>query len=114
MSAKRKVEHTPGPWVVKMRDGRQHRHNDIMSGQKRIASIGESTIGNLDESNANAALIAAAPDLLAALKAYASDDECVMTPDFDTRLEVRSGPTHVDCKFCNAQTAIARAEGRQE
>lgn len=93
---------TPGPWRVVPRDGNRHRHNDIMSGNKRVASIGESTIGSLRESAANARLIAAAPDLLEA---------CVRLLRFNEELcaDMNVSTHYPSADY--ARKAIAKAEG---
>lgn len=60
-------KHTQGEWkIVHRGDGRIH--DDIMAGEKRIASIGQSTIKNPDEAKANARLIAACPDMYSELR----------------------------------------------
>ena len=73
--------HTPGPWIVKV-------HDDYTNVESKYYTI------CADVTNADAALISAAPDLLAALKALVQDD------------------LHDSTNFCSAQKAIAKAEGR--
>lgn len=62
-------KHTPGPWDRIIADGYTVRHPQIYSDTGPIANA--TFLGNnrLDELNANARLIAAAPDLLEALEA---------------------------------------------
>ena len=86
------VSHTPGPWQVKSDD---------------ISVVGRRNVGAFDvvahvaprqNTHANARLIAAAPDLLAALKSLME----YMSPDdyaWASRVQ-------------DAYTAIAKAEGR--
>lgn len=59
------MSHTPGPWTVTQRHVGVHRmHYIIFAGGKKLTDW----VGDYD-GEANACLIAAAPDLLAALKA---------------------------------------------
>ena len=65
------AKHTPGPWAVEedFNDGEELVGFNIISvpsGNEVVSNEGIS--GNSDEDRANARLIAAAPDLLAALK----------------------------------------------
>lgn len=63
------AKHTPGPWsVVKPQDERVQQFR-IFSNRKYIGSIGNSD-ETVAETKANARLIAAAPDLLEAIKEY--------------------------------------------
>ena len=62
------AQYTPGPWVI---DGSVNAENlDVINSEGRIAMIDDSrsTGWNVPTINANARLIAAAPDLLAALR----------------------------------------------
>ena len=61
--------HTPGPWARIIADGYTVRHPQIYSDTGPIANATWLGDGRVDELNANARLIAAAPDLLAALEA---------------------------------------------
>lgn len=62
----KKGEHTPGPWNV------EHDTEIIAAEGKRIAEADTRSINFVNgEANANASLIAAAPDLLAACEAVA-------------------------------------------
>ena len=65
--------HTPGPWTVEGASGESGEAEVIESDNRIIAwtadSLGSDSFGILeDEDRANARLIAAAPDLLAALR----------------------------------------------
>lgn len=102
------AQHTPGPWAVDAgpHDARGRRHLCIRPGQTGwlIASLrDEPGWGEGDPSQraeANARLIAAAPDLLAA---------CIealgMLPDCDN--------AHADVVMALIEAAIAKAEGRE-
>jgi hypothetical protein len=62
------VAHTPGPWFV--REGPRGRSTDIFSPSRPDTLATTAFHGwNAEEMEANAQLIAAAPDLLEALKA---------------------------------------------
>ena len=60
--------HTPGPWGRIIADGYTVRHPQIYSDKGPVANATWLGDGRLDELNANARLISAAPDLLAALQ----------------------------------------------
>ena len=96
-------KHTPGPWCV--------RHDDMVCSQEgRIIADCESTpyamrpAPPIVEDKANATLIAAAPELLAALKAaseWLNDMGCEHEePD-------------LTCVVCLVNAAINKAEGRE-
>jgi hypothetical protein len=99
------TKHTPGPWSVAPR-------RQVLASNKRgllvaqvatgsvASSIGSAIIDEA-EGQANACLIAAAPELLEALKDLIDD------------LEIRSKNGVVDCShgvYCNARQAISKAE----
>lgn len=89
--------HTPGPWTTFPRGG--NRGVDIChSGNKALAV----TVHDPEENDdANSNLIAAAPDLLAALKSIA---EGCSFPENDVQRAIRD----------RARAAISKAEGRAE
>lgn len=58
------MKHTPGPWNRIIADGYTVRHPQIYSDTGPVANATWLGDGRLDELNANARLIAAAPDLL--------------------------------------------------
>lgn len=60
--------HTKGPWARIIADGYTVRHPQIYSDTGPVANATWLGDGRLDELNANARLIAAAPDLLEALQ----------------------------------------------
>ena len=77
-------KHTPGPWTFDGPDGWQSldvvaRHGGGNETTVAIANSIDSSFAPDDETGiGNASLIAAAPELLAALQAYVSaDDECM-------------------------------------
>lgn len=95
------MSHTPGPWnVYAERNGSVR----VDSAEVVVANAN----GGSPECLANARLIAAAPELLKALKEYADPDDCDAdgAPDADNS---RHGET---CRWCRAQSAIAKAEGK--
>ena len=92
--------HTPGPWTVDPRTLAVYapdRHGHAAA--VRVAECGR-TLLPAAEIHANAALVAAAPDLLAALQWALSQIEDSLDPDHETALE-------------SARAAIARATGGQ-
>ena len=100
-------KHTPGEWMVSnwQRAVVAPSKLGLMVAQITTGSVA-STVGSSfideDEARANAILIAAAPDLLAALKA--------MLPEAN-RLDEHLRPSFETCEA--ARSAIAKAEGRQ-
>lgn len=103
----RESNHTPGEWVI------EPRRTVVASGKRGllVAQIATGSVSSafggsfcIDEAEAqaNVRLIAAAPDLLAALKDMLPEEnmnEKHLRPDFET------------CE--RARAAIAKAEGRQ-
>jgi hypothetical protein len=85
-------KHTPGPWRIS-----QHDDFRIECGALTIANVVENSMHRMDEAQANAKLIVAAPDLLAALEAIADQ--------WMTKGEV--GVSKIDA----ARRAIAKARG---
>lgn len=57
------MKHTPGPWARIIADGYTVRHPQIYSDTGPVANATWLGAGRIDELNANARLIAAAPDL---------------------------------------------------
>ena len=100
-----KTNHTPGPWT------HYYHTTDLAlivgSARDGIARILPS--GNREKDTANAKLIAAAPDLLAALnrllRAFEADVEQVPSMDIVTSWETNSQAVQA------ARTAISKAEG---
>lgn len=102
------MAHTPGPWVVGGASGNEGEAREIVAASRTIAwsaSTWDEDEGDVvtEEDDANAHLIAAAPDLLAALKELVDYDEGSNEPgEFGYEILQR-------CK-----AAIAKAEGRSE
>jgi hypothetical protein len=93
-------EHTPGPWRASMGDLLRVMHgSDCICGVHRIGSRAGGR--RSEESEANARLIAAAPDLLAALQAVIA---APITGDHES-IQRR------DAAFTAARAAIAKATG---
>lgn len=111
------TKHTPGPWMVR------HAYN-VMAGRRSVATCGGyySNVPGEDshgENVANAHLVAAAPDLLAACQAILSNDGCNTANDDGVWICVfcrgeweESGCNHSDgCPIIMAKAAIAAAKG---
>jgi hypothetical protein len=99
----KKVEHTPGPW--KLEAGRSivtdgGRFNLAYSTDKKT---GAASFPNFVELDANAALIAAAPDLLKSLEAVTGMYEAALGGKYDDPDEAEI----ID----KARAAIAKARG---
>ena len=101
------TQHTPGPWVIAddpTSEGVWIDHPDLKSGEDdEICRCLDSTLSG-EECLANARLIAAAPELLAALKgmcdAYAGTGEC-------------SSANVCLSRYDKALATVAKAEGRE-
>ncbi len=98
-----KVSHTPGPWKHYI-DNEGYLVVDL--GPRCLGSTQQICLGDMEdtegEDHANAALIAAAPDLLAALKAFPHE------PQASTWMQAE-----VDWYWKVCAPAIAKAGGRQ-
>jgi hypothetical protein len=96
--------HTPGPWWIDNRNIRSATVKpDWMPKGIKLATVVEGAVGSA-ESDANARLIAAAPDLLAALQAimeWAGTEEGYQALPFEPPWNPQ------------VQAAIARATGEQ-
>ena len=117
MSAE-KVAHTPGPWIIS-RDPRPNMewNNSIAVAAKphlELCQLYHSGPGWTAQDEANARLIASAPDLLALAKRYASECEKCGGTGRRMALGPDGSETHtVDCTHCaGLRAAIAKAEGR--
>jgi hypothetical protein len=92
-----KTTHTPGPWVVK-------NGTSILAGKSQVANtgfkMGDWPKEDYETERANARLIAAAPDLLAALE--------MVVNAADTGWEISDGA------WMEIQAAIAKAKGGAE
>lgn len=98
------MSHTPGPWTLT--EPSVIGLADVLFGSARLRNDGCATIiasdGKYDEARANAYLIAAAPELLDALKSFCGDMESL---GGSPALGLRTAYDH-------ALTVIAKAEGR--
>jgi hypothetical protein len=112
-----KSTHTPGPWVLKPTEGKDPLNQQITVQQDgETIIIGDVRTWCMDaaaEGQANAALIAAAPDTLAALRTvteYLSEAHAT-----DKEADHYGDPAE-GCTYCQAiqaaEAAIAKAEGR--
>jgi hypothetical protein len=112
------MSHTPGPWALEV--GEQYPLRVLCAAGYPVAQgLGHS--GDYDrrnrEASENARLIAAAPDLLEALRYFADLQHC---GNDSANCESASGPScgrhgdtdvHAD-EIAKAKAAIAKAEGR--
>ena len=89
------TQHTPGPWHIGLRTA--HSKRDVYGPLGELVALADAVFTDLATAQANARLIAAAPDLLATLKNLIADWERVV------------GPIPNDHE---AKAAITQAEGR--
>lgn len=96
--------HTPGPWTYK--EITSDLGGEVVSNDGQIARVWwvRHPSGTPVPTNENGQLIAAAPDLLAALKDF-YDEECHCAEE--------PVPKTTPCVQCVAGAAIAKAEGRK-
>jgi len=103
-----KTKHTPGPWTLGTRAAYQNRddpvfwHRDVVNGSKTIRVAKVSGVGE-DRAEANACLIAAAPDLLEACEVLLKAAPELWGDD------IEKWPRLMD----RVEAAIAKAEGRE-
>jgi hypothetical protein len=90
------TKHTPGPWTVNDQVAREDCLY-IEAARVGVATVYSDNTPTVDESRANARLIAAAPDMLAALK---REHGCATLADDGT------------CLGCAVGDLIAKAESR--
>lgn len=99
------TKHTPGPWAAESAMSRDVSHiRYITADGKIIASVRHRVEHTQDEALANAALFAAAPDLLAALQAlhaYVRGQDAAY----------RNGLNDTDRLYTQVHAALGRAEG---
>ena len=97
-------KHTEGPWVIDEIQTEDYRVN-ISSYKSNVACayhINDDPVEPDEETNANAALIAAAPELLDALKKLVGWYDCFQLKEGEADLPV----------IVKSRAAIAKAEGR--
>jgi len=105
------TQHTPGPWKVKQSQGATLRlfgGPQIQAGRRTVAWPEFPSVDENDISEANARLIAAAPDLLAALRQTWDIIERFANEGKPGFLEMYTSPGAE-----SARAAIAKAEGNE-
>lgn len=104
-----KPKHTPGKWLENM-DG------EIFSeGGHRICNpfLSGGTVPPIEVQEANAALIAAGPELLEALKKLEARVDWFLSEDFGKALGINYNPLSEEFfELEQARAAIAKAEGK--
>ena len=96
------TEHTPGPWVATQYSDGSPLTVVYAANGREVADVRSEIKGGVAEDEANAALIAASPDLLAA---------CI---DMLFMHSIVDENTICDCKACTAaRAAIAKARGTE-
>lgn len=103
-------DHTPGPWEIRRHTGINGAHifapgDGSVGGGLTVAKLTRAADKSIDQKEADGRLIAAAPDLLKALKAAVQDCPC--------SLRDRDSGHHVDCFAPNALEVIAKAEEKE-
>ena len=114
-TTKRETQHTPGPWTV-VRNDNTKRARTFITGETTVACLVRQ---GLPSDEANARLIAAAPDLLAALEALlATADRRAASAGlgwyFQHCPECAGVNVHTPTNTCErhaARAAIAKAKG---
>jgi hypothetical protein len=131
MSAAAETKHTPGPWVVEKGTTVIWSRNAYDEGTNNVGCIvaraaqpvsWKGSRPTADEQDANARLIAAAPDLFEALEEYLAADDAMAAfllgadPKALGEMEWRGQHSERSTRRRNATTAaraaIAKAEGR--
>ena len=97
-----KAKHTEGPWKVRGDGSRGQWYVEAPSTRGDYWLVAEASGRSATENQINAHLIAAAPDLLDALRACAE------------YMEEYGAPVEMGSSVQRARAAIARAEGRAE
>ena len=99
-------QHTPGPWDVEPKGSR---HFVDGADGLTVAYLDRAGVRERAEIEANARLIASAPELLAALEAAAELAEG--TVKLLRQLDMESGRIAAECVLRDARAAIAKATG---
>lgn len=108
------MSHTPGPWTVHAWGDNSY---EVNAADSTVCNVPGFHDGTADEgvSEHNARLIAAAPDLLAALKRAVSEANCAMGySGVDAEHTLKRVLERVSKLTRVCETAIAKAEGRGE
>ena len=103
-------KHTPGPWGWYSNRALEAKNETVLVGDCGLPSCGRT---RLFVSDADARLIAAAPDLLAALKALLAEAES-MGYALDQEFRVASDGNRSEPTFDAAKAAITKAEGEEK
>lgn len=106
-----KTTHTPGPWTVCSDCGYLAIRQDpfaALSDVKTRKTLNVATI-ETEDGEANARIIAAAPELLAALKGTVNMLDTLEAANAD--LYARLPGIHKTLAYCNARAALSKAEG---
>jgi len=97
-------KHTPGPWWIE-KDGSDENNNEV-----NVINGSDGTMIVYGQANdADARLIAAAPELLDALQYLAADFRSVVNSEFATHRN--HDPAKYDPAYSKAMAAIAKAIG---
>jgi hypothetical protein len=100
---------TPGPWHVEPEEWTEGRGIAICGKDGAVAIIDAEMAPN-GEDYANARLIAAAPELLDALREFVSDIEAAYSSGMDI---LKNAWPDLVVTYQNAQAAIAKAGGKE-
>lgn len=106
------ASHTPGPWWIVRRIGDALQVNAHHRGEGSSYCVASINHWEGDADKANAHLIAAAPDLLEALKAASA--ELAQYVDLQQKLDYIEYAADTQKKLDAINTVIAKAEGRQQ
>jgi hypothetical protein len=113
-----KAKHTPGPWEYGGGFGRNRGYilGGLMTpgepqGIKQIAVVAQDRSLAGGDPKANGHLLAAAPDLLAALRLYEAALAAVLDPDPSAEASARAGVLVAKAQDAG-RAALARAEGK--
>ena len=98
-----KTKHTPGPYRIENFDGQRDIVADDGHGAIATVLMRRSKTNNVDEMDANAALFAATPDLLAALKLLEHVAQSVANGN-------GHNPAHLHQPCLEARAVIAKAQ----
>lgn len=107
--------HTPGPWTVERHSGAYHVHYGEEGNGAECCAVhyASGVHADRERAEADAALIASAPELLAALRAMLAAVESEHGADFLPFSASFPGFEEANAAVLAARSAIARAEGRQ-